>query len=210
MTEKGATWHGIPREQIPWSPKVDADACIGCNLCFVTCGRGVYEMHDRLAVAVKPMSCMVGCNTCAIVCPTDAISFPSRDLIWKLEREYKIFKEVKKEAAQKRAKLDAQQARAAAEAHVAQLTSRVRFEVAGEFGEKRFLVKLGDLIHDRAFDIVRLRLDVPTLKGALEKTPSFMSFEVTSTEQGDIQGFLGELRSLIRDNALILVSEAKL
>jgi len=33
---------------------------------------------------------------------------------------------------------------------------------------------------DRAFDIVNLRLDVPTLKGALEKTPSFMSFEVTT------------------------------
>lgn len=29
---------------------------------------------------------------------------------------------------------------------------------------------------DRAFDIVNLRLDVPTLKGAPEKTPSFMRF----------------------------------
>jgi ferredoxin len=167
-------------------------------------------MQDRLAVAVNPMSCMVGCNTCAIVCPTDAISFPNRDLIWKLERQHKIFKEIKKEAVQKRAKLDAQKARAAAEARVAQLTSRVRIEVAGEFGEKRFLVKLEELIRDRAFDIVKLRLDVPTLKGALEKTPSLMSFEVTSTEQEDIQEFLGELRSLTRDNGLILVNEAKL
>jgi len=210
MTEKVPTWHGIPRDQIPWSPKVDPDACIGCDLCFVTCGRGVYEMQDRLAVAVNPMSCMVGCNTCAIVCPTDAIGFPNRDLIWKLERQHKIFKEVKKEAVQKRAKLDAQKARAAAEARVAQLTSRVRIEVAGEFGEKRFLVKLEELIRDRPFDIVKLRLEVPTLKGALEKTPSFMSFEVTSTEQEDIQEFLGEVRGLVRDNGLILVNEAKL
>jgi hypothetical protein len=37
-----------------------------------------------------------------------------------------------------------------------------------------------------------------------------MSFEVTSMEQEDIQEFLGELRSLIHDNGLILVNEAKL
>lgn len=93
---------------------------------------------------------------------------------------------------------------------MAQLTRRARVEVAGEFGERRFLVKLKELIRDCPFDIVKLRLDVPTLKGALEKTPSFMSCEVTSTEQEDIQEFLSEVRSLIRDNRLILVNEAKL
>ena len=53
-------WHGIPREEIPWFPTVDADACIGCQLCYVTCGRAVYEMRDGVAVAVDPMSCAVG------------------------------------------------------------------------------------------------------------------------------------------------------
>lgn len=33
-------------------------------------------------------------------------------------------------------------------------------------------MKLGALIKDRPSDIVNLKLDVPTLKGALEKTPS--------------------------------------
>lgn len=47
-------------------------------------------------------------------------------------------------------------------------------------------------------------------KGALAPRPSFMSFEVTSTEQEDIQGFLAELRSLIRENGMVLASEAKL
>jgi len=41
----------------------------------------------------------------------------------------------------------------------------------------------------------------------MEKTPSFMLFEVTSTEQEDIKGFLPELRSLIRDSGLVLVNE---
>lgn len=39
------------------------------------------------------------------------------------------------------AEQDALKARAAAEYAVAKMTTRVRFEVAGEFGEKRFLVQ---------------------------------------------------------------------
>jgi len=83
-------------------------------------------------------------------------------------------------------------------------------DVAGEFGEKRFLVKLQELIQDRPYDIVNLHLEVPTVKGALEKTPSFMSFEVTSTSQEDIESFLPQVRSLVRDNGLVLVNERKL
>jgi hypothetical protein len=36
-----------------------------------------------------------------------------------------------------------------------------------------------------------------------------MTFEITSTDQEDIQGFLSELRSLIRKNGLVLVNETK-
>ena len=61
------TWHGIPREEIPWLPTVDAEACIGCQLCYITCGRAVFEMHDNVAVAVSAMECMVGCSTCGNV-----------------------------------------------------------------------------------------------------------------------------------------------
>lgn len=210
MSDEKATWHGIPRDQIPWKPSVNAEACIGCELCYVTCGRGVYEMKERLAIVARGNECMVGCSTCAAVCPTDAIDFPERDIIWKLEREHKIFKIVRKEAADKHAKQDAKAARAAAEAQVAAVTTRMRIEVAGELGDKRFLLKLEDLIKDRPFDIVRLRLDVPTLKGALQKAPSFLSFEVTATDQEDIQPFLAEVRALIRDNALVLTNETKL
>jgi ferredoxin len=153
---------------------------------------------------------MVGCSTCGTVCPVQAISFPDRDMIWKLERENKIFKIVRQEAKEKMAKEDAIKARAAAEDAIAKLTTRVRFEVAGEFGEKRFLVQMEELIKDQPDDFVNLRLEVPTVKGAMENTPSFMSFEVTSTEQEDIQGFLPAVRDLIRRNGLTLVSENKL
>jgi hypothetical protein len=101
-------------------------------------------------------------------------------------------------------------ARADAEDQVDRLTTHVRMEVAGEFGEKRFLVKLEDLVRDRPFDIVSLQLNVPTVQGAMQKTPSFMSFEVTSTEQEDIGGLLPQVRALVRENGLVLVSESKL
>jgi len=209
MADKSATWHGISRQEIPWYPAVNAETCIGCELCYVTCGRNVFEMRDRKSIVAHPFQCMVGCSTCAIVCPVQAISFPGRDLIWKTEREHKIFRMVHQEAGEKRKKLAAQQARAAAEEALAQRTTQVRVEVSGEFGEKRFLVKLEELIRDRPYDIINLQLQVPTVKGAWEKAPSFMAFAVTSTQQEDIQSFLPELRALIRDNGLVLVSERK-
>jgi NAD-dependent dihydropyrimidine dehydrogenase PreA subunit len=209
MKSKTELWHGIPRKDIPWFPTVDADTYIGCTLCFATCGRGVYDMQENKAVVASALSCMVGCSTCGTVCPVQAISFPDRDIIWKLEREHKIFKVVREEAKEKKAKLDAAKARAAAEDAVAKLTTRTRFEVTGEFGEKRFLVQLQDLVKDRPYDIINLKLEVPTVKGSLEKTPSFMTFEVTSTAQEDIQSFLPDVRDVIRRNGMVLIVENK-
>lgn len=209
-TAKDQAWHGIPRAEIPWYPTVDSDACIGCSLCYVSCGRGVYAIEEHQAIVQNPYSCMVGCSTCATVCPVEAITFPSRDIIWKLEREHKIFKAVRKEAEQKKEKADVLAARAAAQEKVAQLSTRERIEVAGEFGEKRFLVQLRDFVQDRPCDVVNVKLEVPTVKAVQEQAPAFMAFEVTSTEQEDIGLFLTELRALIRENGLILVSETKL
>jgi NAD-dependent dihydropyrimidine dehydrogenase PreA subunit len=207
---KPSLWHGIDRETIPWFPTVNPDKCIGCELCFVTCGRGVYEVRDHKAHPDRPYDCMVGCTTCANICPTQAITFPDRQLVQKVEREHKILAIVRQEATAKHTKLEAERARAQAEDTVAAATTRMAFHVAGEFGEKRFLVKLEALIKERPFDIVNLKLEVPTLKGALEKTPSHMTFEVTSTDQQDVTGFLADVRQLLRDNQLVLVNEARL
>jgi Fe-S-cluster-containing hydrogenase component 2 len=210
MSATQQLWHGIPREQIPWLPALDAEACIGCQLCFVTCGRGVYEMDGRVARVANGMACMVGCSTCAAVCPTQAISFPERDLVWRVEREHKIFREVKREAADKQVKLDAAKGRAAAEARVAAHPTRARLEIAGVFGHKAFVAKLEQLLDGRPFDVVKLKLELPTLQGIAEKTPGLMSFEVTSTDQEDVTAFLEELRQLVRDSELVLVNETRL
>lgn len=203
-------WHGIARKEIPWFPSVDADKCIGCELCYVTCGREVYETTpDKFhkAVVERRYNCMVGCSTCAVVCPTQAISFPSRDLVWKAEREQKIFCAVHKEAAEKRSKQQIAQAREHAEEELRQVQTRARVEIAGEFGEKAFLTKLEAKVKDKPYDIVNLRLEVPTVKGLREKTPAYMTFEITSTDQHDVGGFLNEIRELVRQNALVWVRE---
>jgi NAD-dependent dihydropyrimidine dehydrogenase PreA subunit len=204
--DKKKTWHGIAREEIPWLPTVDAEACIGCQLCYVTCGRAVYEMHEGVAVAAAPMECAVGCSTCGNICPTNAISFPTLDAVWRLEREKQIFKTVKKEALRKHEREDTLKARQASQKAVAHLSTRAKVEVAGEFGDKHFLVRLEELIENKPFDVVNLRLEVPTVKGARQKAPSYMSFEVTSEQQEDITPFLDQVRALVHDAGLVLVS----
>lgn len=203
-------WHGIARKEIPWFPAVDAEKCIGCELCYVTCGREVYDLTpDKFhkAVVERAYNCMVGCSTCAVVCPTLAISFPPRDLVWKAEREHKIFKVVHKEATEKRTKQQIAAARDRAEEQVGKIQTRARIEIAGEFGNKAFLMKLQGLVKEQPFDIVGLRLEVPTVKGLMEKTPAYMTFEVTSTAQQDVGRFIAEIHELVRQNELVWVRE---
>ena len=203
---KKNTWHGIAREEIPWLPTVDSEACIGCQLCYVTCGRGVYEIKESIAVAVSPMECAVGCSTCGNICPTNAISFPSLDAVWKLEREKQIFKTVKKEALGKHQREDTLMARENAQETVTHLQFRAKIEVTGEFGDKQFLVRLEKLIENQPFDIVNLRLEVPTVKGARLKAPSYMVFEVASEKQEDVTPFLDQIREVVHKADLVLAS----
>lgn len=167
-------------------------------------------MNDGVAVAVDPMNCAVGCSTCGNICPTGAITFPPMDAVWKLERERQIFRTVKKEAAKKHEREDALKAREAAQQALEHVSTRARVELAGEFGDKRFLVRLEELLGDQAYDIVNLHLEVPTVKGARQHAPSYMTFELTSEEQADIGPFLQQVKTLVHDAGLVLVSDTRL
>lgn len=140
-----------------------------------------------------------------MVCPTEAIRFPSRDIVWKAEREYKIFKILHAEAQAKREKAAAMAERQKAEEQLSNTPTRADVRIAGVFGEKQFLIKLQNLTRELPFDIVNLQLHVPTLQGLSENTPAYMDFEVTSTSQEDVTPFLGELRAMVADNDLVWI-----
>ena len=56
--------------------KIDADACIGCQLCMVACHDGAHQcIHpnpERTRVPIVDESECVGCNLCEIVCPVQS------------------------------------------------------------------------------------------------------------------------------------------
>lgn len=71
-------WRGIPREEIPWFPTVDAEKCIGCRECVNFCRNNVLTFDESTGktVVVNPYNCVVECRTCSRLCPVDAINFP--------------------------------------------------------------------------------------------------------------------------------------
>lgn len=76
------TWHGYPRQQIPWFPTISADLCTNCAACLDLCAREVYEQDEDGKVWVaEPFLCMVGCCFCKSVCEPKAILMPSQDIL---------------------------------------------------------------------------------------------------------------------------------
>lgn len=110
MEDKFAKWHGINRESIDWHPVIDEEKCIGCGLCVVSCGRGVYkyDFDKKKSKVENPNHCLVACQTCANLCPVGAISFVkkgegnTRDKAQTILRETKVLLKVKNELEQRK------------------------------------------------------------------------------------------------------------
>jgi hypothetical protein len=69
---------------------------------------------------------------------------------------------------------------------------------------------LEQLVEGRPFDVVNLRLEVPTVKGAKQKAPSYLTFEVTSEQQEDVGPFMNEVKQLVHEVGLVYISEQRL
>ncbi len=79
--EAGLTWLAeIPREEIPWYPTVDPDACVGSRDCLAFCPQDVFRWDAEAGhVVATPFKCVVGCRECAQVCASQAIRFQSAE-----------------------------------------------------------------------------------------------------------------------------------
>ncbi len=88
------TYEGIPREKIPWSPKIDYDKCIICGKCVDFCHNKtfVFEVKDgkKRTVVRNTNACVVFCRGCEEICPVGAITHPSEK---KTEKIIEILKQ---------------------------------------------------------------------------------------------------------------------
>jgi len=76
------TYEGIPREKIPWDPKIDYSKCISCGKCVDFCHMNTFKSEDaegKKRTVVNPNRCVVFCKGCEDICPEGAISHPSEE-----------------------------------------------------------------------------------------------------------------------------------
>ena len=69
----------FPREEIPWYPTLDPEACMGNRDCIAFCPGEVFrwDVEAGHAVVAAPFNCVIGCRECEQVCLGRAIRFPS-------------------------------------------------------------------------------------------------------------------------------------
>lgn len=120
----------------------------------------------------------------------------------------RYFRIIQEQSRTRKGTRNALKARAEAEACLAERCTRSRIEVAGHNISQDFLDELAGLAEKHPVNISDLRLQAPTLMGLREGTPSFLSFEITSTQQEDIRAFFPSLFEWIRRNGLLLIRQA--
>jgi NAD-dependent dihydropyrimidine dehydrogenase PreA subunit len=76
------TWHGIPRDKIPWYPMINYEKCVRCRKCIDYCTLGTYELKEdkgkNKPIVANPNNCVVLCTGCDSICPVGAITHQSK------------------------------------------------------------------------------------------------------------------------------------
>jgi NAD-dependent dihydropyrimidine dehydrogenase PreA subunit len=75
-------YEGLPRDKIPWDPKIDHNKCTTCGKCIKICHMNVFKTKthnndkNKTTIVVNPNKCVVFCRGCESICPQNAISHP--------------------------------------------------------------------------------------------------------------------------------------
>lgn len=72
-------YEGIPRNQIPWDPKIDYNKCTACGKCVKFCHMKTFKtenINSKKKTNVKSNRCVVFCKGCEEICPVGAITHP--------------------------------------------------------------------------------------------------------------------------------------
>ncbi len=80
-------YKGIPRNKIPWDPKIDYTKCTTCGKCVEFCHTKAFKFEDKnnkKQTIVNPNRCIVLCRGCEKVCPVGAIGHPSEEATQKI------------------------------------------------------------------------------------------------------------------------------
>jgi NAD-dependent dihydropyrimidine dehydrogenase PreA subunit len=74
------TFMSVPRNKIPWSPRIDYSRCNFCMECTSFCPHRVFEKREgkQKLVVANPHNCVVFCRACSKTCGPDALSFPDK------------------------------------------------------------------------------------------------------------------------------------
>jgi NAD-dependent dihydropyrimidine dehydrogenase PreA subunit len=87
------SYQGIPRNKIPWSPKIDYEKCISCGKCVDFCHMRTFGFEEKdgkkKTVVADQNACVVLCRGCEDVCPAGAITHPSEEKTQKIIDELK-------------------------------------------------------------------------------------------------------------------------
>jgi NAD-dependent dihydropyrimidine dehydrogenase PreA subunit len=86
-------YKGIQREKIPWYPTIDYAKCVSCGKCVDYCKLGAYSLEENQGkkhpIVSNPYNCVVLCKGCQDICPSGAISHPSRKKTVELIRKFR-------------------------------------------------------------------------------------------------------------------------
>jgi NAD-dependent dihydropyrimidine dehydrogenase PreA subunit len=74
-------YEGLPRNKIPWDPKIDNTRCTVCGKCTEFCHMNAFKTENlndkkKTTIIINPNKCVVFCRGCESICPQNAISHP--------------------------------------------------------------------------------------------------------------------------------------